>query len=201
MNRAVSPGPVAGIVLAAGEARRFGSTKQLATFDGRPLLEHALIAAGEARLKPLVVVLGFDAARILERVDLHGAEPVICERWAEGQAMSLRAGIEAIGDAEAAIITLGDQPLISRTAIDAVIAARGKDVEAVRASYQGSPGHPVLLERRALEGARRLRGDAGARSLFRRLKVRTVPCDGLGSPADVDTPGQLTALASVPGAP
>jgi molybdenum cofactor cytidylyltransferase len=197
---ATPPGPVAGIVLAAGGGRRFGSAKQLAAFGGRPLLEHALIAASGARLTPLVVVLGFDAPRVLERVDLHGAEPVICERWAEGQATSLRAGIEAIGDAPAAIITLGDQPLISSDAIEAVIAARTTGIDAVRASYQGSPGHPALLERSALERARGLRGDAGARSLFHQLNVRTVACDGLGSPADVDTPGQLTALGSRPGA-
>lgn len=189
--------PVAGVVLAAGASRRFGSPKQLASFAGRPLLEHALLAASGAQLTPLVVVLGFESARILERVDLHSAEPVICELWGDGQAASLIAGIEAIGEADAALVTLGDQPLISPAAIEAVVAARSAGADAVRASYGGEPGHPVLLERVALDRALELSGDEGARRLFADLEVRTVACDGLGSPADIDTPEQLARLESV----
>jgi CTP:molybdopterin cytidylyltransferase MocA len=189
-----SSAPVAGIVIAAGRSRRFGSAKQLARFAGKPLLEHALIAAAEARLTPRVVVLGFEADRILERVDLHGATPVVCEDWHEGQSASLIAGIEAVPAGAAAVVTLGDQPLIAPAAIETVITARDPAADAVRASYAGRPGHPVLLERRALERALRLRGDLGASALFGELEVRTVSCDGLGSPIDIDTPGQLTRL-------
>lgn len=189
-----SSAPVAGIVIAAGGARRFGSPKQLAQLAGKPLLEHALIAAAQARLTPRVVVLGFEAERILEQVDLHGARPVVCERWQEGQSASLIAGLEAVPDAAAAVVTLGDQPLIAAAAIEGVIAARDPAADAVRASYSGRPGHPVLLERRALDRALRLRGDRGASALFGELEVRTVCCDGLGSPIDVDTPEQLARL-------
>jgi len=197
MNQTVSSAPpVAGIVLAAGAGQRFGSPKQLAPFAGRPLLEHALLAASAAQLKPLVVVLGFESERILERVDLHSAEPVICQRWADGQAASLIAGIEAIGEADAAAVTLGDQPLISPDAIDAVVAARSAAAAVVRASYGGALGHPVVLERAALDRALDLSGDEGARRLFADLEVRTVACDGLGSPVDIDTPEGLVRLES-----
>lgn len=201
MSAAASPGaPVAGIVLAAGGARRFGSAKQLARFADKPLLEHALAAASAARLAPRVVVLGFEAGPILECVDLHGARPVVCERWSEGQAASLIAGIDAIGDAEAAVITLGDQPLVSPVAIEAVVASRSDGVDIVQASYGEVQGHPVLLERAPLEWALRLTGDQGARALFAQFEVRTVRCDGLGSPVDVDTPEQLATLEAAPGA-
>ena len=36
-----------GILLAAGEGRRFGGPKQLARVGGRPLIEHALEALAE----------------------------------------------------------------------------------------------------------------------------------------------------------
>ena len=62
---------------------------------------------------------------MLARVDLHGAEPVVCERWSEGQSASLACGLGEMADCEAVVVTLGDQPRISPDAIRRVIAARG----------------------------------------------------------------------------
>jgi CTP:molybdopterin cytidylyltransferase MocA len=188
---------VGGLILAAGESRRFGSPKQLALLDGRPLLEHALSAMAAAKsVERTVVVLGSHASEIVAGVRLDGALAVICDDWNEGQAASLRAGVEALADLAAAIVvTLGDQPLIDPRAIDRVVAARGGGAAAVRAGYLGRPGHPVVFERELFEPARRLRGDEGARGLLATVDVRVVACDGLGSDADVDTPDQLVLSA------
>lgn len=184
---------IGGLVLAAGAARRFGSPKQLATLDGRPLLEHALRAmAAATRVGPTVVVLGSNAEEIVGRVDLHGALAVICADWEEGQSASLRAGVAAFQEGvEAIVVTLGDQPEIDARAIDRVAAARAPAVVAVRATYGGRPGHPVLLEHDMFGALAGLRGDEGARNLFAGLSVALVDCDGLGSDLDVDTVGQL----------
>jgi molybdenum cofactor cytidylyltransferase len=188
------PAAVGGLILAAGAGTRFGAPKQLARFRGRPLLEHVLRAMADAGVRRRVVVLGAEAAGILRAVDLHGAEPVVCRDWAEGQSASLRAGLRALGPVDAAVVVLGDQPLVSAEAVERVIAARGGGAEAVRAEYGGRPGHPVLLERDAFERLATLRGDAGARELLRDLNVTGVRCDGLGRPDDVDTPEQLEVL-------
>lgn len=181
-------------MLAAGAAERFGGRKQLAELDGRPLLEHALAAVAAAALDSTVVVLGADADEILARVRLHGARPVVCRDWDEGQAASLRAGVEAVGAAAAAVVVLGDQPRISPRAIERVLAARGAGTLAVRATYDGVAGHPVVLERALFGSIARLRGDKGARALLAEVAVRDVACDGLGRPDDVDTPEQLDVL-------
>jgi molybdenum cofactor cytidylyltransferase len=175
------------LVLAAGEGRRFGGTKQLAELDGRPLLEHALAAV--AGISPRVVVLGHAADEILARVDLHGAEPVVCAGWAEGQAASLRCGLAALR-ADAVLVVLGDQPGITAAALDAVIAAGG-DEDAVRATYDGVASHPVLLRRPLLERAGELRGDVGFRDLLRDARVREVEVGHLADPADIDTREEL----------
>ena len=184
---------VAGLVLAAGSGRRFGSPKQLAALHGRPLLEHALLAmAGAACLDEVVVVLGSHADEILSRVDLQGARAVICTGWEEGQAASLRTGVAALEQhAEAIVITLGDQPAIDPRAIDRVASTRDEASVALRASYRGRPGHPVLLERALFEEVAQLRGDEGARRLLGGVAVALVECDGLGSDADIDTFEQL----------
>jgi CTP:molybdopterin cytidylyltransferase MocA len=186
---------VGGIVLAAGEARRFGSAKQLAPYRGRPLLEHALAAmAAAAALGPRVVVLGARAEAILAAVDLHGATPVIAADWAEGQSASLRAAIAHLaGHVGAVIISLGDQPDITPAAIDLVASARDDAHQAVRATYSGRLGHPVLLERSLFDAACALRGDHGAREILRNAAVRLVPCDG--SDADIDLREQISSGA------
>ena len=180
-------------MLAAGAARRFGSPKQLASFDGRPLLEHALLAMASARrLGGVVVVLGAHADAVLAGVELHGATAVICGDWSEGQSASLRAGVTAVADrADAVIVTLGDQPAVDARAIDRVIDARDGVSLALRASYSRRPGHPVLLERELFEAAASLHGDEGARGLLAGVPVRLVACDGLGSDLDIDTVEEL----------
>jgi molybdenum cofactor cytidylyltransferase len=183
-------------VLAAGGASRFGGAKQLARLRGRPLLEHSLATLAASPLERRFVVLGAEADRIRHEVDLQGAQPVLCEDWELGQARSLAAGIAAAGDAGAVLVILGDQPLITPAAIERVLAARGGGAPAVRATYDGEPGHPVLLERELFADALNLEGDAGARELFRGREgsVRAVPCEDLGSAVDVDTVEALRTL-------
>ena len=183
---------IGALVLAAGEGRRFGATKQLAEVRGRPLLEHALAAVAE--LEPRVVVLGHEAEAILAAVDLQGARPVPCRDWREGQSASLRAGIAALGDVDAVVVVLGDQPGIGAAAVAALVAAAGGEEDAVRAAYDGTPGHPVLLERALLDRVGELEGDSGFRELLARARVREVDLTGRADPADVDTPAQLRAL-------
>lgn len=179
---------IGGLILAAGEGRRFGATKQLAELRGRPLLEYALQAM--TGVTPRVVVLGHAADEIAAAVDLHGAVPVVCDDWASGQAASLRCGLAALADCDAVVVVLGDMPGVTAEAIDAVVAAGG-DEAAVRATYEGNPGHPVLLRRPLLDRAGELRGDAGFRDLLEHATVREVEIGGLADPADIDTREEL----------
>jgi CTP:molybdopterin cytidylyltransferase MocA len=185
---------IGGLVLAAGAGRRFGGSKQLAILNGRPLLEHSIRAMTASRVARVVVVLGAAAEEVIARVDLHGAEPVVCDRWEEGQSASLACGLAELSECDAVVITLGDQPRLSPEAIARVIAARGNGAAAVRATYGGAPGHPVLLEHELFERMRDVSGDHGARNLLLSVQSREVPCEDLGGGEDVDTPDQLDAL-------
>jgi CTP:molybdopterin cytidylyltransferase MocA len=185
---------IGGLVLAAGAGTRFGRPKQLVELDGRPLLEHAIEALTAAPVGRVVVVLGASATEVAARVDPQGAQFRVCERWDEGQSASLACGLAALSDCEAVVITLGDQPRMSTEAIRRVIDARGEGIDAVRATYAGDPGHPVLLERRLFDRMRDVSGDHGARNLLLSVPTREVACDDLGGGEDVDTPAQLDAL-------
>jgi CTP:molybdopterin cytidylyltransferase MocA len=163
------------VVLAAGEGARFGGAKQLAPLRGRPLLEHVL-ATMTGVCSRVVVVLGAHAEDVRSGVDLHGAEPVVCDDWAEGTFASLRAGLHAIGhEHDAVIVALGDQPSLSRERIDAVLACEGP---LVRARDGDAPSHPVVIR-------------SGARVTPEAL--RTAPGIDVGPLADVDTREELAA--------
>jgi molybdenum cofactor cytidylyltransferase len=183
---------IGGLVLAAGEGTRFGpEPKLLAELGGRPLLEHAVRAQCLCpAIDRVVVVLGARAEEIRRRVDFMRAEPVVCELWAEGQSASLRLGATLLEGAEKVVVTLGDQPLMTPE----VIALLADQPAGTRATYDGRPGHPVVLGREHLRTLRSLTGDRGARD--RLSGVRTIECSALAPYAgcDVDTPQDLEAI-------
>jgi molybdenum cofactor cytidylyltransferase len=180
----------AGLILAAGEGVRFGEEpKLLADLEGRPVLEHAVRSqCAVDGLERVVVVLGSNAAGIMAEVDFLCAEPVICEDWREGIAASLRCGVEVLDGAEHVIVTLGDQPLVTPEVI-----ARFLDAPAgTRATYDGRPGHPVVLGPGQLSAIAELRGDSGARELLG--DAPAIECGELCCGRDIDTPDDLEAV-------
>jgi len=187
------------IILAAGASRRFGSPKQLAELDGRPLLQHVLdTVTGVADLDPVVVVLGAHHDDVLAGVDPGRARVAICLGWDEGIAASLRAGLAALqddADVERVLVALGDTPLLESAVVEDVLAAAVAAPPGipVRATYDGRPGHPVVLPRQLLGAAAELTGDEGARELLEGGPVLLVEAAGPGG-LDVDTPENLETL-------
>jgi molybdenum cofactor cytidylyltransferase len=185
----------AGIVLAAGAGRRFaGGVKQLAPLRGRPLLAYAVEAMlSVPALDPVVVVLGHAAEEIAAAVDFAGATVVVAADWDSGQSASLKRGVVAAGGADAVVVTLGDQPFITPQVIaGALDHLEGHD--AVRVTYGGEPGHPVVLSRPVMDAVAELCGDTGARDLLARFRVLRWEAGHLCSAADVDTQEELTRL-------
>lgn len=184
------------MVLAAGAGRRFGGAKQVARWRGRPLLAWVLDAAfGVAGLAPVVVVLGAHETAVRSAVDLTGARVVVAEDWEEGQAASLRAGVTAVSGARAAVVLLADMPFVTADVVAGALARFSDDVDAVRTTYGGVPGHPVVLGPGLLTRVATLRGDTGARGLMGDARVRAWEAGHLCDPTDIDTPQQLEVLA------
>ncbi len=185
---------ICGIVLAAGEGSRFDGPdpKLLAQLNGRPLVEHAIAAiCAVPEIERVVVVVGADP---LEGVEFGRAERIACANWRDGQSASLRCGVAALRDAEKVIVTLGDEPLVS----PAAIALMAQQPAGARASYDGRPGHPVVLGSEQIGAIASLTGDRGARELLEGGLL--VECADLGSDMDVDTTADLEVIRSEAGA-
>lgn len=170
-------GRIAAVVLAAGEASRFGAPKQLV------LLPEVLAWLASAAVDEIVVVEG--AYAVSPCVPETRGRVVRCDEWARGPGASLRCGLAALGDdVEAAIVVLADGPDLAPDAVARVIAAwRAGSGDVVAASYGGTRGHPLLI-------ARERWGDVPDEGLRLRDPV-LVSCDDLGAPGDVDVRGDL----------
>jgi len=194
-------GGVSAILLAAGSGSRFGGGKLLAPYGGRPLIESSLANLAQAPVDETLVVVGDDAGRLRPLVEPYGVRVVENPEWEEGQSTSVRAGLLALGpEVGAAVVLLADQPLVGPGAVGRLVAAFEEGARVAVATYGGERRNPVLFSREVWPLLmRELAGDEGARAVLRRHPdlVREVRCDGVGDPADVDTPEDLRALERV----
>jgi len=198
---------VAGVVLAAGLARRFGGGKLSAPLQGKPLVDHALattraaVDAGYLERAIVVAARGpsaaSDAPTVRELAASYGLIVIDNGDPGEGLSRSVRLGLEALEAAPvgAAMMLLGDQP---RTRLDVIAALverwTARPVGLVAPRYaDGGQGNPVIVARELWPLAATLDGDRGLGVIFGgRSDVAYV--DVPGANPDVDTPVELAAL-------
>ena len=164
---------MAAVVLAAGEASRFGSPKQYL------LLPRVLERLELTSVDEVVVVEGAYPLETPADVRL-----VHCAEWELGPGASLRCGLAALGDeVEAAVVVLADGPNLAPASVERVLEEWRRAGGVVVASYDGGRGHPLVVGRAEWE---RIPNEG-----LRNVAVTLVPCDDLGAPGDVDTPADL----------
>lgn len=183
---------IAGIILAAGYATRFGGNKLMHEIHGVPIgvlsaravrraLTHvvAVIHPGDERLR---------AALLAENVDV-----VVCDNADEGMGMSIACGVRASQDASGWLIALGDMPYIEAETISDVAEQVAHGAVIVAPEYGGVRGHPVGFLRQFGPELMALRGDTGARDLLVRYSslVITLHTQDRGILRDIDTAEDL----------
>jgi molybdenum cofactor cytidylyltransferase len=187
-------GKVAIIVLAAGNARRFGSDKMMADLDGAPLGVRAArnlagipAAAHFAVCQPGVAIASLYADAGYAVVDNPHAEL--------GLSGSLHLAVAAAAktQAHALLIALADMPFITASHIDALIQACDGEIIASSDGNQLMP--PAIFPRSTWPFLLETKGDAGARQILARARSMAAP---MGSLRDIDTPDDLAASKSPP---
>ncbi len=187
----------AGLLLAAGAGSRFGGPKALVRYQGELLVHRGRRLLTEGGCAPVVVVLGAQAEQVMVTAELDDC--VLALDWETGMGASLRTGLAALAnrDTDACVVALADQPLIGPGAVVRLQEAHAAGAVAAVATYGGKQRNPVLLDRSIWDAvALAAVGDTGARPWLRANPelVTVVPCDGTGSPFDVDTPDDLAAM-------
>ncbi|MFC4059866.1 NTP transferase domain-containing protein [Planomonospora corallina] len=183
----------AGLLLAAGAGTRLGGPKAVLEFGGERLVDRGVRALRDGGCHPVVVVLGAAAVQVRGAVTVHNPG------WSSGMGSSLRAGLDALPpEAGQVVVALVDQPFVGPEAVGRLVRAGREGARVAVATYGGARRNPVLIGREHFaEVARLAVGDVGARPFLRAHPglVTEVPCDGLGDPADIDTPADLARLS------
>ena len=179
---------MAGVVLAAGRARRFGADKRWAICRGEPLLAHALTVARAVCDRVLVVVEAPDP-RLDALLDRLPAEAIICPEADEGLAASRRCALTRLEhdrDVDGVLIFLGDMPDVRPVDALRLIRSMRAAGRPVRPLHGGRPGHPVACPAGWFETV--------ARHGFPAREGRMLHCTHPGVVLDVDRPGDLAGV-------
>ncbi len=170
---------VAAIILAAGLSSRLAPCNKLLTPmpDGGTLIDRTARQAVASSVALIIAVTGFQSPLLRRALAGLPITFVHAADFAEGLAASLRAGIAALPvEIDAAVIMLGDMPLIEPDLINALIDAYDPqtDRDIVVPTWEGQPGNPRLWGRRYFDDILSLKGDYGAGRLLTKYQNRIV---------------------------
>ena len=190
--------PVGAVVLAAGSSSRMGGAQKLVLeFDGRPMVRHAIEAASNGGCHQVVVV--YAAQEVAGAVD-GAAELVFNPDAAAGMSTSLRRGLAALRpDMEAALIVLGDQPLVGSRSVAALLRSWRREGSRPAVAMSASTPQvrwtpPVVLARELWSELENLHGDSGARQLLDGHPELLDVVPAQGRPDDIDTPDDYAKI-------
>lgn len=180
------------VLLAAGNAVRFGENKLLCEFHGRALIDRALDAIPADC--PTAVVSQYPV--ILEKARGRGFLAILNEHPEEGISRSIRLGLEALRHCDALAFAVADQPLLRRETLERQLAHfRASPQEILALASGGVRGNPCIFPHKYFEDLANLHGDIGGSAVIRQhpqaLRLLEVPAREL---ADADSPQALAAL-------
>ncbi|MFO7801430.1 MAG: nucleotidyltransferase family protein [Desulfovermiculus sp.] len=182
---------IAGIVLAAGSSVRMGGIKQLLPYKGSPLLQHVLDLVRCINFSQRVLVLGHEASEIRRRCRVKDFIIRYNPHFEKGQSTSIRSGIQVLdSDIDGAIFFLGDQPLVSKHTIRALIQAYEQtQAPIVVPVYNAQRGNPVFFHSCLFAEVQSVSGDTGPRVLLTKYThcLTRVEVEDPGIVQDVDT--------------
>lgn len=183
------------VLLAAGMSGRFGSNKLLADFGGRALICCALEAMQAVPAKWRCVVTGCQEIAALARV--YGCDVIANETPELGQAHSIRLGVQAMLEADAALLMVGDQPLITGESLCRLVRAYEQSGKGMACLSDGSHiGNPAVFSSAYYLELLALSGDRGAKGILKAHPedLLVIPCVYNHELCDADTPQALTGL-------
>lgn len=180
---------IPGVILAAGEARRFGKIKQLMPWGSRTVIENVIYSALVAGLDPIYVVLGANAILIKEKIIDWPVLLLINRDWINGQGSSLKLAARNLpANGLGLLALLGDQPQITPDLIWAVALKGLQSGKVTRPLIGDRRGHPVYFPQPCLGMLRELKPEQSGRDVVRAYPNELLPWFDETMALDMDTP-------------
>jgi len=200
--------PTAGIILAAGLSKRFGTSKQLLRLRKGYMLEYVIRASLSSDLKKVYVILGHHHNKILKALsennksfESNQLEFLINPQYRQGMSSSIHVGLTSIKTTFGSVMfLLGDQPLVDTALINLMLKQYYRsDKNICVPVYKGKRGNPTIFSSEYFSLLENVTGDFGGKDI-----IMTHPEDTLkietDSPAcvyDIDTLSDLEELKTI----
>jgi molybdenum cofactor cytidylyltransferase len=189
---------ISAVLLAAGRSRRMGAFKPLLPFGNSTVIESCISNLHEGGVQHIVVVIGHRGDRLRERLAHLPVSFAVNEDAESEMGVSIARGVEQLPEwTEALFIALCDQPAVAPEVIRSLIDERRRTgARLVVPEYQGSGGHPVLIDHHFREELLTLDPQRGLRALFdaHREEVLRVRVASAYVARDMDTWEDYVAL-------
>lgn len=158
---------IAYVLLAAGNASRFGCCKQLAEIQDKAMILHSLETLTQAAKSKPFVVLGAYHEQI-NPIIMDKAQVIYNPDWSLGLGASIAKAsevIEGLGQYDALLFALSDQVKVNLEDLESLI--KGYDGKAIRAAFYGNkPGVPAIFPISKLPELKALKGKQGAKPIL-----------------------------------
>ena len=155
------------LLMAAGNASRFGENKLTARFDGQSLFSLALAAIPAGLFARVTVVSQYPA--LLEEASRAGFAAILNDRPEDGISRTIRLGTEAMADCAGILYMVADQPLLRQETVLRIVQDWRQHPDCIiSAAHNGHRGNPCLFPARFFPELCALEGDRGGSSVIRR---------------------------------
>lgn len=163
---------IAVVILAAGASNRMGSPKQLLKWGSETLIIHAIQKAINLSTKEVIVILGANYEKIKEHIDNFPVTILNNPNWNLGLGNSIACASKYLStqnnDLDGVMITLVDQPFITKEFLNKLIAnfSPGKN-QIIATAYENNYGVPVLFDKSYFKKLIALNDDFGAKQVLK----------------------------------
>ncbi len=182
---------ITGLLLGAGQSRRFGSQKLLHIFNGCPLILHS--AASLSPCDRIVAVVRQQDEALQRRLRDAGIDCVINQEAEQGMGNSIACGVRATPKSHAWCLLPADMPCVSESTTQQIVNRLREGAQLTAPFYDGRRGHPVGFSRSFRAQLSGLKGETGARNILMSNvnDLVRIDIDDPGIIIDIDTPQDL----------
>jgi molybdenum cofactor cytidylyltransferase len=161
---------VTAMVLAAGESTRMGRNKLLLPWGDTTVIGRTIENARASNVSAVLVVTGHQRELIEQSAGSTEPSMIQNEDYAKGMLTSVQAAVRRLpNNVSAALVLLGDQPMVGPDIIDKLLLAYAAGPYGLIApTHRGRRGNPVLIDRRYFAELLALPPDAAPRLLLQR---------------------------------
>ncbi len=178
-----------------------GAFKPLLKWGKRTVIGECVQQMRNSQLADIYVVLGHRESEIRTRLAGTGVQYGINEDYQKGMLSSIKTGLALLGpNADAALIHLVDQPMVSTHVINRLIDAfESGDKGIILPVHQGKHGHPIIISSKYFDDIMQLdeNSDEGLRAFVsaHRNDWLEVPVDSPAVLEDIDHPEDYERLS------